>query len=142
MTSLLVSAAQQETLMASPSSCSEKVLPLPPLPFPCSRAGSDLISGPGSAASRCSVLAQNPVAAASSPGRPVASLLLCWGGDARNTSSLIFFPPRTPSGEVTGKRTQLCGTGLLHGAHHWIQLGCKDQDGQVMICLGETTSPA
>lgn len=55
MTSLLVSAAQQETLLASPSSCSEKVLPplCPPSPpFPCRGAGWDLASALCSAASR------------------------------------------------------------------------------------------
>lgn len=92
MTSLLVSAAQQETLVASPSSCSEKVLLpffffLPSLPLQSSGLRPSFRSGLGSQL----VLAQAPTAAASSPGQPVTSLLLCCGGDARNMSFVIFF---------------------------------------------------
>lgn len=65
MTSLLVSAAQQETLMASPSSCSEKALPSLP-PFPCGAAGWDLLSGLLSAASR----ARGALAAAAAAAPP------------------------------------------------------------------------
>lgn len=141
MTSLLVSAAQQETLMASPSSCAEKVLPppVPPqpaLPLQWSGLRPSFRSGLGSQP----VSHRAPTAAASSPGQPLASLSLCCGGDARSASVLIFF--LSSPGEVPEKRIQLCGKGLLCGACPWIPLSCKDRDGQVMIFLGETTSPA
>lgn len=140
MTSLLVSAAQQETLMASPSSCSEKVLPFfffPSLPLQSSGLRPSFRSGLGSPP----VLAQGPhcccLLAGATNSLPIA--LLWWRCQKYKRFNFFFF---FPLGEVTEKRIQLCGNGLLHRACYWIQLSCKDQDGQVMICLGETTSLA